>query len=115
MKGLFTELYLDEDVSVLVAELIRSHGFDALTTLEADQLGNSDEQQLAFAVSRSRTLLTHNRVDFEALARHYFATERTHYGIIVAVRRTPYEIVRRLLTIMNNLSAYEMQDQVIYI
>ena len=77
MKGLFTGLYLDEDVSVLVAQLVQSHGFDALTTLEADQLGNSDEQPLAFAVSRSRTLLTHNRVDFEALARHYFC-HRTH-------------------------------------
>jgi len=38
-----------------------------------------------------------------------------HYGIIVAVRRSPHEIVRKLLIIMNNLSADEMQDQVIYI
>ena len=42
MKGVFVELYLDEDVSVLVAELLRSHGFNVLTA-EAGQIGQSDE------------------------------------------------------------------------
>jgi predicted nuclease of predicted toxin-antitoxin system len=108
-------LYLDEDVSILVAQLVRSHGFDALTTLEAGQLGNSDEQQLAYAVSGTRVLVTHNRSDFEALAQRYFDAERMHYGIILAVRRSPYEIVRRLLTIMNNLTADEVKNQLFYI
>ena len=43
MNRLFVELYLDEYVSVLVAELLRSHGFDTLTAREAGQLGKSDE------------------------------------------------------------------------
>ena len=115
MKSLFAELYLDEDVSILVAQLVRSHGFDALTTLEAGQLGNSDEQQLAYAVSRTRVLVTHNRSDFEALAQRYFVAEHMHYGIILAVRRSPYEIVRRLLTVMNNLTADEVKNQLFYI
>jgi predicted nuclease of predicted toxin-antitoxin system len=115
MKRLFVELYLDEDVSVLVAELLRSHGFDVLTALEAGQLGKSDEEQLAYAVSQSRALVSHNRSDFEALAQQYFAAERTHYGIILAVRRSPYEVMRRLLVIINNLTAYEMQNQLLYI
>jgi hypothetical protein len=42
---LFINLYLDEDVNVLVAQLLRSHGFDATSTLEADRLGNDDSQQ----------------------------------------------------------------------
>ena len=31
MSGLFIELYLDEDVDVLVADLVRARGFDVVT------------------------------------------------------------------------------------
>jgi uncharacterized protein with PIN domain len=61
MSGLFIRLYLDEDVDVLVAEMVRAHGFDALTTREARRLGDSDADQLAFATAEGRVFLTHNR------------------------------------------------------
>ena len=38
MTTLFIELYLDEDVNVLVAALLRARGFTALTTREVGQL-----------------------------------------------------------------------------
>lgn len=115
MTNLFIELYLDEDVSVLVAELVRARGFTALTAREAGQLHASDADQLAYAVSQRKTLLTHNRADFEALAQTYLATGQTHSGIIIAVRHPPYEIMRRLLLILNHVTADEMQDQLRYI
>jgi hypothetical protein len=59
--------------------------------------------------------LTHNRDDFARLAQDYFAAGRKHYGVIIAVRRPPHEIVRRRLTILNQTTADEMEDQVIYI
>lgn len=86
VSQLFIELYLDEDVSVLVAELLRARGFVALTARETGQLGNSDEGQLGYAVSNQKVFLTHNRVDFERLAQHYFQTGKEHYGIIIAAR-----------------------------
>ena len=46
MTNLFIDLYLDEDVSVLVAELVRARGFTALTAREAGQLHASDASQL---------------------------------------------------------------------
>jgi hypothetical protein len=115
VSGLFIELYLDEDVSVLVADLVRARGFITLTAREAGQLHSSDDDQLAYAVGQRKTLLTHNRADFEALAQTYFSTRQTHYGIIVAVRHPPYEVVRRLLLILNHVTADEMQDQLRYI
>ncbi len=115
MPQLFIELYLDEDVDVLVAELLRGRGFDVLTTRQADCLGESDEEQLAFAVRHERKLVTHNRADFEELAQKYIVTEREHYGIILATRRQPYEIVRRLLTILNHVTADEIKNQLRYI
>jgi hypothetical protein len=63
----FIDLYTDEDVDVLVADLLRGRGFDVFTTREAQQLGRNDAAQLAYATAGQRAFVTHNRVDFEAL------------------------------------------------
>jgi hypothetical protein len=115
VSRLFIELYLDEDVDVLIADLLRARGFVVSTTVEAHQLHRSDAEQLAYASSQQQTLVTHNRADFEALAQAYFASGREHYGIILAVRRPPQEIARRLLLILNSVTADEMRNQVRYI
>ena len=115
MSNIFIELYNDEDVSVLIAKLVKARGFSVLTTLEADNLGKSDAEQLEFAVSQARVLLTHNRVDFENLASEYFEQDKTHNGIIIAVRRLPNEMVQRLLEVLNQITADEMINQIRYI
>lgn len=115
MSRLFIELYLDEDVDGLLADLLRARGFEVSTTYEAGQGGKSDVEQLAYAISQQKTLLTHNRTHFEALAQQYFEAEQTHDGIIIAVRRSPYAIARRLLTVLNYVTADEMHNQLRYI
>jgi hypothetical protein len=115
MSQLFIELYLDEDVDVLVADLVRARGFKAVTTQEAGRKSKGDDEQLAFAAGQQLVLLTHNRVDFEALAQRYFTDGKTHGGIIIAARRDPYEIAKRLLVILNHVTADEMTDQIRYI
>lgn len=59
--------------------------------------------------------MTHNKSDFEALVQDYFATQQNHYGIILAIRRPPQEIAQRLLAILNQVTADEIQNQVRYI
>ncbi|HEV7682322.1 MAG TPA: DUF5615 family PIN-like protein [Pyrinomonadaceae bacterium] len=115
MNHLFIEFYLDEDVSALVADLIRARGFAVKTTHEVGQKGRSDEEQLNYAVSRRTTLVTHNRPDFELLARQYFSSGLKHYGIIIAVRRPAHEIARRLLAILDQVTADEIEDQIRYV
>lgn len=115
MKDLFIELHLGEDVDVLLAKLVRSRGFIAHTTQEAGCSGASDPEQRAYAASRGRTLLTHNRAHFTELAKYYFSIGQHHAGIIIAVRRPPHQILRRLLEILNHVTADEMRDQVRYI
>ena len=68
MSQLFIDLYLDEDVNVLIADLVRARGFRVTTTQAGEQIGTTDENQLAFATSQKRAILTHNRVHFENLA-----------------------------------------------
>jgi len=115
MSGLFIRLYLDEDVDVLVAEMLRAHGFDALTTREAGRLGESDPAQLELATTEGRVFLTHNRVHFERLVEERFHAGRDHARVFFAARRLPGEIVRRLLVILNAVTADEMKNQVRYL
>jgi predicted nuclease of predicted toxin-antitoxin system len=115
LKQLFIDLYLDEDVDVVLSHLVRARGFRVMTTQEAGHVGNTDAEQLAFATDQGKTILTHNRVDFEALARRYFEDKKTHSGIIIAVRRHPKELARRVLILLNSLTADEIENQIRYI
>jgi predicted nuclease of predicted toxin-antitoxin system len=115
VNDIFIKFYLDEDVDVLVAEMIRSEGFYAISTDEAGRKGQSDRQQFEFAVSQNYTIVTHNRIDFEKLAQEYFTNEETHYGLIISVQRPPQTVAARLLHILNDFTADEMKNQIIYI
>ncbi len=115
MSELFVHLYLDEDVHVLVADLIRAQGFTATTTLEAGNIEQPDAAQLVYAADHGMAILTHNRNDFQMLANEFFAQGRPHGGIIIAVRRSPYELATRLTTLMNAITADEMVNQIVYI
>ena len=115
MSRLFARLYLDEDVSVLVATLLRSRGFEAMTTQAAGNLAASDDRQLAHAAVNGLALITHNRSDFERLASQYFEEAKRHAGIIIAVRRMPHDLLQRLLTLLTQTAADEIADNVWYV
>ncbi|NJR76668.1 MAG: DUF5615 family PIN-like protein [Scytonema sp. CRU_2_7] len=57
----FAALYTDEDMSALVATLLRSRGLDVATVPEQAAVGKTDSEQLEFATSMERCILTHNR------------------------------------------------------
>jgi len=58
VSSLFISLYLDEDVNVLVADLLKARGFDAITARDAGTLNATDAEQFTYAVSQARTLVT---------------------------------------------------------
>lgn len=86
-----------------------------LTTVEAGNLGKSDHEQLAYASEHHRALVTHNRVDFERLADAYFTNGQTHGGIIIAVRRHPRELADRRRQLLDQFTADETDNQLIYL
>ena len=115
MSRLFAEVYMDEDVSVLVCSLLTARGFKALTTRDAGQLGRSDSSQLEYAAGRGMVFLTHNRADFEAIHEQYLAANKRHWGIIIASRRLPHAIVTNLLRLLNAMTADELCNQLFYV
>ena len=80
---MFALLYTDEDMSALVATLLKSRGLDVTTVPEQDTLGKTDREQLEYATFLNRCLLTHNRVDFERLHIQYIQENKQHSGIII--------------------------------
>lgn len=113
--NLFATLYLDEDVSALLAILLRARGIDTTTAREEQMLGRSDPDQLQQAVKSGRAIVTHNRVDFEEIHIEYIARGITHFGIIVAQRRDVYEIARHLGLLLDTLTADEVTNRLLYI
>ena len=61
----FATLYTDEDMSALVATRMQERGLDITAVPKQANLGKTDHEQLEFANSLGRCILTHNRVDFE--------------------------------------------------
>lgn len=108
-------LYLDEDVSVVVAAILTARGFVVTTARDRKQLSRSDEEQLAFAADTNSVLLTHNRVDFERLHREWLEARRRHFGIVIARRRPPGELAARVGRLLDRLRAQELRDQLFYI
>lgn len=110
----FAALYSDEDMSALVATLLRSRGLDITTVPEQGTLGKTDREQLEFTTSVGRCILTHNRVDFERLHLQYIDQNREHFGIIVVPQKNAYEVAQRIGILVSTLTADEIRNQLLY-
>ncbi len=115
MNRVLAEVYLDENVHVIVADILRARGFKAVTARDAAKLGATDAAQLEYAISQQMVVLSHNRADFEMLHARYLAESRGHWGIIIAIQRSPQQIVANLVQVLDMLTADELQNQLLYI
>src|SRR5262245_63150911 len=70
-------LLLDEDVRPILGGILRQRGYDAVHVLDAGCTGQSDAEQLAYAVSQQRTILTHNIRHFRLLNQRYHEEGRS--------------------------------------
>ena len=108
-------VYLDEDVDVLVAPLLRARRFDCTTALDEGHLGWSDVQHLEWTTAESRIMVTHNRVDFDNLAKQWSQRSKDHAGIVLAIRRAnTYELLRRVLPVLGVYDQAGWRNVVMY-
>jgi predicted nuclease of predicted toxin-antitoxin system len=91
------KLYSNENFPFEVVKILRSEGFDVLTTMDAGKAGNRipDEEVLEFAINQGRAVITLNRKDFKRL--HYLRPN--HSGIILCTENRNFasmasEIIR---------------------
>lgn len=107
------KLYIDEDVWGGLAAALRERGYDAVDAHEMDREGLSDEEQLAYAAAEGRAILVYNKRDYVPLARDYFYSAHSHCGIILSCQLEPGELLRRVLNLMEAVSAWEIEELVI--
>jgi len=109
------EIYIDEDAmdSDLVAAL-RSRGVGVITALDADLVGKSDDEQLAFASDHACVLYTFNVSDFYQLHTRCLGAGELHAGMILSPQQrfSVGEQLRRILHLRAVTSAESMRNQV---
>ena len=101
--------HLDEHIHPAVAGGLRQRGIDVTTTLDAGVQGASDAEQLTFATSHERVLVTH---DDDFLRLHQAGTP--HHGIAYChpLRRSVGDVIRGLVLIWELLSPDDMKNHV---
>jgi uncharacterized protein with PIN domain len=98
--------YTDEHVPNSVVKGLRLRGVDVLTTKDAEMLGASDEEHIAFAKQEGRVIFTQ---DEDFLRLHAQGVE--HSGIVYAHQRSQIgDIVRGLMLIYQVLEFKEMKN-----
>ena len=115
MNSTFAKVFLDEDVDLIIADMLRSHGFEVETTQGVGRKGMSDADQLAFASDKQMLIVTHNRDDYIELVREWFEAGKEHYGVISAVQRPPNEVVIRLMNLLERFTADQLKNQFLMI
>ena len=77
------KVYLDEDLSPAIADILRRNGLDAIGAHEAGTVQLDDRAQLSYATREGRAIVTANVVDFIELAHEAVATNTEHAGIVL--------------------------------
>jgi hypothetical protein len=103
-------LLLDEDVRPILGEILRQRGYDAVHVLDAGRTGQSDTEQLAYAVSQQRTILTHNIRHFRHLNQRYHEEGRKHFGILLSAQLPLRDLLRRVLRFLGRHTARSDQS-----
>src|SRR2546427_6489696 len=82
-------VYADENLDRFLIQALRLRGLDVFSAREAGRLGAADDEQLAYATSLARTLVTHDHRDFRRLHRQWQEAGRPHGGIAIVPQSGP--------------------------
>ena len=108
-------LYLDEDAMAddLVQALL-SRDVDLTTAFLSGMIEREDIAHLDYAINQGRVLYSYNVGDYLRIHSQYLSQGKFHQGIILT-QQQKYSIgeqMRRILRIVNALSAEEMKNRV---
>jgi len=103
--------FTDEDIHGSLAPALRRAGVVAVSTPEANRLGESDESQLHWSTSQGFVFVTFNVADFARRHFEWVQNGESHSGIVVSQQRPIGDALRRLLHLANSLDAEIMKNR----
>lgn len=118
IEALSLRLYLDRHVMTRLAEDLGRSGYDSLTTQQVGNDTASDAEQLEFATTNSRAIVTYNIRDFAPLHENWLASGRQHAGIIVSRQlggRQYGVLLSRMLRLLSELKADDMRNNFVHL
>jgi predicted nuclease of predicted toxin-antitoxin system len=108
-------LLLDEDVRVKLGEILRQRGYDVIHVLEAGRTGKTDPEQLVYATTQHRAILTHNIRDFRVLNKQYHHEGKEHFGILLSDQIPLRDLLRRTLRFLGRHTAEEVKNNALWL
>jgi hypothetical protein len=96
---------------------LQARGVDVTTALAEGLSDASDDEQLDYASSQRRVLVSYNVSDFPRIHAERLAAGQAHGGMIIAPqqRYSIGERIRRLLFLLSSKSAEDMENQIEYL
>ena len=110
-----TRLYLDEDIHTDLVSPLKLRSFDVLATKDVGNIKLPDDEQLIFAISQQRAIMTFNTGDYVKIHKEYWTKGLTHHGIIVSPQLPIGETLRRILNLLNSLTSDDMINRLEYL
>lgn len=88
--------YLDEDISPKIADILKNYQIDVKSTHEASMIQATDAEQLKYASSEGRCIVTRNRNDFIRLTIKFFNENLPHHGVLIIPYTLPGDKFSRI-------------------
>src|SRR5436190_2105496 len=108
-------LYLDEDVQLLLAKVLRERAYDALSAHECGNRGKPDLEHFAFAAQQGRSLITFNARDFVPIASDAMARNQAFPGLIVSEQLSFRELLRRTCRLLDSRTPEQIATTIIWL
>jgi len=75
--------YLDENLSPRIAEMLRARGLDVVSAHDVGNTQRDDRNQLRYAATAHRAIVTCDIRDFTELTAEFIAANLEHAGIVL--------------------------------
>ena len=112
------KVYLDENLSPGIAEILRTRGLDAVSAHEVGNTQLDDRAQLRYAMAEGRAIVTADVVDFLGLAAEAIWTNTEHAGIILvpsSFRSDDFAAIAQAIEVLGRQYRAGLRGLVVYL
>ena len=109
------KLYFDEDAPEAIAKALRLRGYDVVTVKEAARRSMTDIDQLKYASSGNRVILTFNVADFCKIHSEFITKGLNHSGIILSKQLPIGVIVKAFLRVLPDITPEKARNNIVWL